>query len=232
MKYMVYLTSPTLRDTISLRPFDRMQSTRQDILSHLQRHPAASVGDLATRLGMSLGTIRHHLSVLERAGLVSHEVLRQEIGRPRMVYSLSERGEESFPKQYDRLSAALLTEIKAQHGDEALMALIRGAARRLTESMGINDLPADAYEARLQSLLKLMDRDGNSLEWKLENGRLQIHQHTCPYQAVAGQHPEVCQFDRELIGCVMGKPVRQIASRIQGDSHCAYEIDLDRSKQG
>ncbi len=229
--YMAYLTAPTLRDTILLRPMDPMQSTRQDILSYLQRYPGVSVGDLASHLGMSPGTIRHHLSVLERAGLVAHKAIRQEIGRPRMVYSLSERGEESFPKQYDRLSAALLTEIKAQYGDEVLVELIRGAARRLTKAMGIADLPVDAYEARLRSLMQLMNRGGDSLEWSIENGRLLIRQHTCPYQAVAGQHPEVCQFDRELIGCVMGQPVRQIASRIQGDSHCAYEIELARRQQ-
>jgi len=204
-----------------------MQATRQLILSHLQRHPGASVGDLAAQLGMSLGTVRHHLTVLEREGLVVHRLIRQDVGRPRMAYSLSERGEESFPKQYDRLSAALLAEIKVHYGEEALNELVRGAARRLVEAHGLSRLPIEALEARAQILATLMDREGFSLEWGIDQTGMEIRQHICPYMAVAGEHPEVCLFDRELIRSALGRAVTQFASRMRGDAYCPYRVDLE-----
>ena len=64
-----------------------MQTTRQEILEILKEERQATVEDLATRLGLTPMTIRHHLNVLQAQNLVEASKVRrsQRVGRPRLV---------------------------------------------------------------------------------------------------------------------------------------------------
>ena len=62
-----------------------MQTTRQRILEHLQRHGQGTVKDLGQTLGLTSTGIRQHLTVLERDGLVLAREERGRVGRPTLV---------------------------------------------------------------------------------------------------------------------------------------------------
>jgi predicted ArsR family transcriptional regulator len=209
-----------------------MKTTRKKILAYLQRNPGQSAGDLAEQFDLSLGAVRHHLTNLEKDALIEGESLRQPIGRPSIVYELTEKGEESFPKQYDRLSNVMLDTIKEEQGSHSLGKFLRRVADRIIKQSGL-DLYADhSVEQRARSLAQIMDREGFSLEWQREDNELRVIQHACPYQSVVGKHPEVCQLDEHLIENVIGKPIRRVEHRSKGDCSCIFSIDLtDNSQQ-
>src|SRR3990167_9315351 len=83
----------------------QMQSTRQHILEYLQRQGRATVKELGNLLGLTSTGIRQHLTVLERDGLVDAREERGRVGRPTLVYSLTEKADALFPK--DRKSTRL-----------------------------------------------------------------------------------------------------------------------------
>jgi predicted ArsR family transcriptional regulator len=90
-----------------------MQSTRQEILEILKKEGQATVEDLAERLELTPMTIRHHLNVLQAQSLVvAAEVRRSKtVGRPRLVYTLTEAADQLFPQGYGELARHLVSEV-------------------------------------------------------------------------------------------------------------------------
>ena len=200
-----------------------MQETRQQILSILQKRNWVTVDDLARALDLAVATVRHHLTLLERDGLVANKKVRQQVGRPYLVYSLSQRGQENFPKKYHRLSSYILTEVKAELGSERLSALLRRIAqRRLAERAP--DLEGKSLEERLEILIAILGEEGFVADWEKAEKKVLLTHHTCPYQAVVLQHPEVCQVDAELISGVIGAPVERTKCILYGDHVCTFEV--------
>ena len=93
-----------------------MQTTRQEILDHLQKHGRATVKELGQLLGLTSTGIRQHLTVLERDGLVLAREERGRVGRPTLVYSLTDKAESLFPRGYDELANPLLEELRGGRG--------------------------------------------------------------------------------------------------------------------
>jgi DeoR family suf operon transcriptional repressor len=194
-----------------------MRDTRQEILAHIQRHPGSSAGGLAEHFDLSLGAVRHHLAILERDALIRGESQRLPVGRPCIVYELTEQGEESFPKQYDRLTNVLLETYKEEQGVISTRGFLQ-TKHKLD--------PDASVEARAELLAEIMDREGFCLEWHREGSELEIIQHSCPYQSVVGDHPEVCQVDEHIIQTVTGGRSRRVNHRSKGDCTCTFRIDL------
>ena len=69
-----------------------MKSTRERILDVLHSNPRSSINDLAEAVGINAISVRHHLNNLEADGLIQYDEERHGVGRPRLVYSLTERG--------------------------------------------------------------------------------------------------------------------------------------------
>ena len=77
-----------------------MQSTRERILQYLQKKPRSTINTLAEAVGINPISVRHHLTNLQIEGLVMAEEERHGVGRPRLVYLLTEHGMEHFPTRY------------------------------------------------------------------------------------------------------------------------------------
>jgi predicted ArsR family transcriptional regulator len=173
-----------------------MQETHQQILNILQKKSSVRISTLVRELDVAVATVRYHLALLERDRLVVSKKVRQKVGRPYRLYSLSQQGQEIFPKKYHRLSSLLLTEVEAELGSDGLNALLRRIAqRRLAESA--LDLAGKSLEARLEILVTLLAEEGFAATWEQVGEKYLLT--TCPYQLVVFQHPSVpggCRVDQ------------------------------------
>ena len=61
---------------------------------------------------MAPSTVRQHLDILERYGLVNHSDVRKPRGRPQYSFRLTEKGYDSIPKDYSRLLNVPVSVIK------------------------------------------------------------------------------------------------------------------------
>lgn len=200
-----------------------MQETRQQILNILQKKSSVAINTLVRELDLAVGTVRHHLTRLERDRLVVSEKVRQKVGRPYWVYSLSQQGQENFPKKYHHLSSYILTEVKAELGSDGLNTLLRRIAQRRLAERAL-DLAGKSLEERLEILVTVLGEEGFAATWEQVAGKGLLTHHTCPYQSVVFQHPEVCQVDTELISGVMGIPVERTKCILYGDQMCTFEL--------
>jgi predicted ArsR family transcriptional regulator len=204
-----------------------MQATRQQILDLLRREGRATVKELGTNLGLTSTGIRQHLTVLERDGLVEAFEERGHVGRPALVYRLTEQGDALYPKQYAELANILLEEVRNVAGAQALQTLLKRAAARFA------DLYADRVEGKPlaerveetcliiqeRGCLASAHRDGN--DWLIE-------QYTCPFPNVARSNSGVCALDVEFIRRLVGVDARLSKCMLRNDRSCTYRIHADQ----
>jgi DeoR family transcriptional regulator, suf operon transcriptional repressor len=200
-----------------------MKSTRDRILQTLLNHPRSTIIELAAAVGINAISVRHHISSLEADGLATYEEERHGVGRPRLVYYLTEKGLERFPTNYLRLTTRLLDELKETLPEPMVSKLFANMATDLASRYAsqIKDL---SMEERLELVKTLLGQEGFTVEWEKHGDKYHINEITCPYYHIGQSHPEVCTVDQTLISTVLDIPAEKINCVLHGDSHCTYVI--------
>jgi len=200
-----------------------MKSTRERILQTLLNHPRASINDLADAVGINAISVRHHLTNLQAEGTVIAEEERHGVGRPRLVYSLTEQGVERFPTRYLRLTNRLLEQIKEKLPEPTVQQLFTRMADELAKEYASKSVTM-SLEQRLDYLKQILAQEGFTLEWEKKEGYYEIRELSCPYYHVSQNHPEVCAVDQILIASIMKTPVKKVGCVLQGDQYCTYHL--------
>lgn len=207
-----------------------MKSTRERILQTLLNHPHSTIVDLAQAVGINAISVRHHLSSLEAENLVASDEERHGVGRPRLVYSLSEKGLERFPTRYLRLTNRLLDQMKESLPPAAINKLFTSMASDIASDYA-QQIKLLSVEEKLEFIKTLLAQEGFSVEWERQGTEYLIHEVTCPYYHIGQAHPEVCTVDQTLISEVLSIPAHKINCVLRGDTHCTYVIpDLANSE--
>jgi predicted ArsR family transcriptional regulator len=200
-----------------------MQTTRQQILEYLQRHGRATVKELGQLLRLTSTGIRQHLTVLERDGLVLAREERGRVGRPTLVYTLTEKAEALFPKSYDELATALLEEIRASEGSERLYQLLQRVAQRMAESFW-ERVQGKSLAQRVKETALILQEQGCLVDWEQRDGEFFLHEFTCPFSKVAKQDSSVCTLHLELVRLLTAADTRLVRSLLRSERACTYRI--------
>jgi len=200
-----------------------MKSTRERILQTLLNHPHSTISDLADAVGINAISVRHHLTSLQAESLVTAEEERHGVGRPRLVYALTEQGLERFPTRYLRLTNRLLDQMKESLPPAAINKLFSAMAADIASDYA-QQIKSLSVEEKLDLIKNLLAQEGFSVEWEHQGSSFLIHEITCPYYHVGQAHPEVCTVDQTLISEVFSIPAQKINCVLHGDSHCTYVI--------
>lgn len=200
-----------------------MQATRQQILDYIRRQGRATVKDLDTLLHLTPTGVRQHLTVLEREGLVTAHEERGRVGRPALVYKLTANGDALYPKSYDQLSNALLEEVRALAGAEALQTLLRRVASSFAAPY-MDRLEGRPLSERVQEATAIIQERGCLAEASQEGDDWLIKQYTCPFPNVAGKNSCVCSLDVEFVRQLVGADARLTTSLLRGDDACTFRL--------
>jgi predicted ArsR family transcriptional regulator len=204
-----------------------MQATRKQILDYLRRHRQATVRELSATLGLTATGIRQHLTVLERDGLVEAHEERGHVGRPALVYCLTEQGDGIYPKKYDQLANLLLEEVREMAGAQGLQTVLRRVAARLAEPY-IDRVEGKTLPERVSETREIIRDRGCLADFENEGGDWLIMQHTCPFPNVASRNSSVCALDVEFVRQLVGADARLIKSLLRDDDSCTYRIRLEQ----
>ncbi|MCH8993989.1 MAG: ArsR family transcriptional regulator [Chloroflexi bacterium] len=200
-----------------------MQATRKQIVDYLRRHGRATVKELDTHLGLTSTGVRQHLTVLEREGLVDAQEERGHVGRPALVYRLTDEGDALYPKSYDQLANILLEEVREVAGGQALQTLLRRTATRFAEPYRAR-LEGRSLAERVQETSKIIQERGSLSEAVQDGDDWLIKQYTCPFPKVAEENSCVCALDVEFVRQLVGTDARLSTSLLRGDDCCTYRI--------
>nr|BAL58058.1 transcriptional regulator, TrmB [uncultured Chloroflexota bacterium] len=207
-----------------------MKSTRERILQILARHPRQTINELAEAVGINPISVRHHLNMLQMEGLIASEEERHGVGRPRLVYFLTEKGRERFPGSYLRLMTRLLTQMKETMPAPMVNALFSQIAEELAQEYQ-EELANMSMEERLELVKELLSQEGFTVEWERTGDEYKIHEITCPYYHIGVNHPEVCTIDQALISKMLAVPAEKVQCILSGSTYCTYVIHQPMEKE-
>ena len=197
------------------------------ILYTLKSRGPLGSGPLAHALGITEVGVRQHLGKLQGDGLVAFEDRAGEIGRPKRIWRLTEKGHGRFPDTHADLTVSLIDSIRSVFGDAGLDRLI--AARQ--DAMGSSyrrELAAygDPSE-RVAALARLRTAEGYMAEFEAEadGGFLLIENH-CPICAAAKTCQGFCRSELELFRAAFGSDcsVTRQEHLLSDGRRCVYRI--------
>lgn len=161
-----------------------------------------TLADLAAPLGLHVNTIRDHLDLMERAGLVERATMPRETpGRPRVVFrSLPRDARAPTAEGYRFLAEILASSIQSTSDDPS------GTARNAGRAWGhfLADrppasqpvAPADAVEQIVMTLAEL----GFEPEAVESDGTAEVRLHDCPFREIALTRGDiVCSIHEGLL---------------------------------
>jgi predicted ArsR family transcriptional regulator len=200
-----------------------MQATRQQILDYLRQHSRATVKELDAFLSLTSTGVRQHLTVLEREGLVAAHEERGHVGRPALVYRLTDEGDALYPKAYDQLANILLEEVREVADGQALQTILRRVAIRFAEPYR-DRVEGKPVAERVQEATAIIQERGFLADCTKDGDDWLIQQYTCPFPRVASQNSCVCALDVEFVRQLVGADARLSTSLLRGDHACTFRV--------
>lgn len=200
-----------------------MKSTRDRILQTLLRSPRSTINELAEAVGINPISVRHHLTNLQMEGLVDAQEERHGVGRPRLVYVLTDEGMERFPTRYLRLTTRLLAQMKESMSGPFVSKLFSQVAEDLASEYA-EQVKGLSMEERLETVKELLAEEGFTVEWEKAEDGYRIHEITCPYYQIGQSHPEVCTVDQTLISKMLAVPASKVQCILEGSAYCTYLV--------
>jgi predicted ArsR family transcriptional regulator len=206
-------------------------ATRDLILRTLRLQGKCTVNDLAEASGVSPVSVRHHLANLQAEKLVVAEEVKHGVGRPRLLFALSDSALEMFPSRYFRLTSRILEEIKDSMSPTAVQHLFASVAATMAADYA-GQLEGLPLEERLDRLIRLLSDEGFEAELVDANGSMTIRELSCPYYRMGREHPEVCLIDQTFIATALSLPVERVTCLLDGDSHCSFSVPVNVAEMG
>ena len=201
-----------------------MQPTRWEILQLLKRRGRATVDELARALNMTLMGVRLHLVVLDRDGYVQRSTVRQKPGRPALVYSLTSKAEDIFPKRYDLLAEKMLEAMARQPIPFPTKQILEAAACSMAAPLLVGCLEAPTLEQKVDRVGRLLDDIGAFASWERSEGGYLIHQYNCLFYRIALRNRDVCSIDYILLRELLGTDVQRRECLLDGAGRCSFFV--------
>ncbi len=200
-------------------------NTRSRVLRSLLLNQKRTVNELADAVDINPISVRHHVNKLEAEGLIQSIEERHGVGRPRLIYSLTNKGMEQFPQRYLQLTLRLLEQLKTSLPEKVLGELFKEVAEGIADDLtGQIDLDQLSLKERLELLQEALVSEGFMVSLEEDERYFYIVEASCPYHHVGENYPEVCVVDKELIAHFAASRPERIECILDGDKQCKYTI--------
>lgn len=181
---------------------------------------------VASELGISNEGARFQLTKLSEDGLVSCRSVSKGVGRPTLIWELTDKGLTRFPNTHAELTVQLIDNVIDTLGEEALQAIIENREKKVAARYQQALTGAVTMEEKLTRLAAIRNQEGYMSEWAAtENGFVFIENH-CPICAAAKQCKNFCQAEFATFQQLLGNEVHinRTEHIVNGARRCVYEI--------
>jgi DeoR family transcriptional regulator, suf operon transcriptional repressor len=195
---------------------------RADLLVALRKEQPLTATELGVRFGLTPNALRRHLKTLQDAGLVKFTRVVRGVGGPGYEYSLTEQGEQLFPRSYASPLADALEVVRAEQGSEGVVQIFR----RRWEAVAQEAAPSLAelsFTERATALARMLTANGYMAESEATSPtEATIREHNCAVREIAQRFPEVCHAEAAFIAEILGAPVERQSHMMHGCKACEY----------
>lgn len=193
--------------------------TQKRLLQLLLNSPdGMTLDQIATDLEISRNAVDQHMTSLEKSEYLAVVGVKETGGRPSRRYTLSAQGKDLFPKQYSWFSEILLQAMKKEQGSEGLSKFLRSMARTVAGRIPLKGKDISEKIPEVVSVMQSLAYEARAREGNVIEAR------NCVYHHLAKEHPEVCDFDRELLQTLLQSQVNHEECMIQGGGKCRFSF--------
>ncbi len=205
-------------------------NTRTDILELLLGNDMNAIG-ISNELGINESAIRKHLDILERNKLVKHYFQRSELGRPKKMFCLSDKGKKLFPKKNDLLLTLLCKELLKNLDQEELENIADSLAYNLQE-MILEKITVDEGEELFKQVISAFNSFGFYCKVKKETEFYSVIYNNCVFRDVSPEFAKwMCRIHRKVLADILGDiKIEQCSSILEGDRYCSQKITFRKGE--
>ena len=191
--------------------------------------PPQSVADLIEATGVTRTAVTEQLSELLAAGFVERTTEQPDgRGRPRHLYRATNASLVFLFAGNQQLLVPAIWEAIEEAGGEALK---RKVLKRVSRKMAKHykaRITGKTPRERLAQLADVLREEGCVVELD-DSGNAQVilRKRSCQFFSMFEDTRSVCLVEHELLRSLLRAPVRQTASRHDGDVCCSFAIKLD-----
>ncbi len=191
----------------------------------LENRTGLSIDAFAKILDISRAAVQQHVVGIEVDGYIKKISLNKTAGRPVVIYGITDKGINYFPKQYAWFSDLILSELRQEMGAEGFKDYMHRLGIRLANSLG-SQFEGKKLNDRMDELLLIMANLGFQVTTGIESetGRSVIRANNCIYHDLAQKYNEICSFDLALMSSLLDKEVKQLSCMAKGDCACHFRI--------
>jgi predicted ArsR family transcriptional regulator len=193
------------------------------VLKAIQLRGKASIKDVAADLGVTSSAVRLHLTQLQASGAIQAEKVREGVGRPYFVYSVTPHAHNLFYKDYGDLARLLLEEVGESQGPDALQGVLRRVGDRLADVYR-DQVWGQELADRVSSWAELLDQRGVPVELERTETGYVLKEYGCPYQNVAAENRAVCEMEQMVMARLLESGVKLTQCVLDGHRGCQFTI--------
>jgi predicted ArsR family transcriptional regulator len=224
--------------TLSAIEFSRAMSSRSRVdLLRLLATKDMTADEIAEKLFLKTITVRHHLNMLNRVGMIEEaDEERRKVGRPVVRYRVTKKPMSvEFPRRhYEILSEILVQTLIRTLGREKTKVTLRQMGREFGANVA-RDLTAKKWSMKALKeyvVEKHLDEIGAVPEIvEATDHSVKFKMHNCVLSEVAKKHPDVvCEgfddglFEAIIKGTIGKADILQAKCIAHGDPYCEYVI--------
>lgn len=198
-----------------------LQEAKSDLLDLIKERSEISVEDGSDALGLAKTTIRQHLSNLVSMGFVDTRSHRHGRGRPRKMYSLTEKSEVFFEQRENEFLMRFIQYLNDEGRDDVVREFIVEMVHEVCDGLDVSD--AEISE-RISALEALARRQGFMAQTVDNDDHTILEFRNCPFFKVAQVTDFFCKIEHQHVEEILGIPAERIRHRLKGDQTCAYCI--------
>jgi DeoR family suf operon transcriptional repressor len=215
-----------------------VETTREQVLRYVRGRRESTVTQLAASLDLSQQAVRRHLDGLRADGLVDTRLERHGVGRPSLLFFVTERGEELSSRAYLQLLSRLFRhlgkmstdEVGGNSSREALETVFAGVSAEVAADHEA-EVRGTTLDERVAQVSRALEPEGIVDEWHKEGDTFQILNGDCPYLRLAEMSDAACRSDRRSIELLVGANVEQVSRIVDGSPVCEYLIRPQRAEE-
>jgi predicted ArsR family transcriptional regulator len=193
------------------------------VLRAIQLRGKASIKDVAADLGVTTSAVRLYLTQLEAWGAIRAEKVREGVGRPYYLYSMTAEAHSLFYRDYGDLTRLLLAEVAHTQGPDALQGVLRRVGDRLA-AMYRDQVWGQELADRVRAWAELLDQRGVAVEIEKTGQGYVLREYGCPYHNVAVENRAVCEMERQVMAHLLEAGVKLTQCVLDGYRGCQFAI--------
>ena len=196
------------------------------VLKSIQIRGRASIKDVAYDLGVTASAVRLHLTHLQANGAIRADQVREGVGRPYYVYSVTPQAHTLFYRDNGELTRLLLEQVTETQGPDALQDVLRRVADRLA-AVYRDQVWGQQLADRVTAWAELLDQRGISVQIEKTGEGFVVREYGCLYQNVAAENRAVCEMERQVMARLLGSGVKLTQCVLDGYRGCQFTIAND-----